>query len=408
MRAPIEDYGLLGDTRTAALVGSDGSVDWLCIPRFDGQPVFGQLVGGAAAGSFRLAPGHPAEVVTRGYRPDTATLETTWQTDTGRLTLTEGMVAEVGGRLLPATMLVRRLTAPDGPVEAVITLRPPTRRAAPSTASRAPRRGPGLQLVDAWRWRCARPPPQTIQPGQPTAFTVTPDRPFTCVMSVADREPLVYVDPEAAWEALQATRPDGGPGVAASTTRLPHRDGRGPQPAHPPPADLLPLRGAGRRTDDVAARGARRCPQLGLPLRLAARRQHRHRRLPRSRQAGRGPRLHGLAAQRHPARPSPAPGAAHPARQAPGTRTRAGRLARLRRQRAGPVGQRRGRPAPARRLRLGPRRGLAAQRSRAPPVRRDLAHHGRLRRPGGGPVGASPMPASGRCAPTPLTTCTPS
>ena len=108
--------------------------------------MFGQLVGGAAAGSFRLAPAHPAEVVTRGYRPDTATLETTWQTDTGRLTLTEGMVAEVGGRLLPATMLVRRLTAPDGPVEAVIDFDPRLgeRRRAPRAEHR------GEVLVCSW------------------------------------------------------------------------------------------------------------------------------------------------------------------------------------------------------------------------------------------------------------------
>ena len=70
----------------------------------------------------------------------------------------------------------------------------------------------------------------------------------------------------------------------------------------------------------------------------------------------------------------------------PKVRTRAGGLARLRRQRTGPLGKRCGRPAPARRLRLGPRRGLAAQRSRTPPVLRDLAHHGRLRRPGGRPL----------------------
>ena len=113
MTVAIEDYGLLGDTRTAALVGSDGSVDWMCVPRFDGPPLFGRLVGGAAAGRFRLAPRRPSQLTARGYRDDSATLETTWHTDSGRLVLTEGMVAEVAGRPLPATMLVRRLVAPD-------------------------------------------------------------------------------------------------------------------------------------------------------------------------------------------------------------------------------------------------------------------------------------------------------
>lgn len=71
---PIEDYGLLGDTRTAALVASDGSLDWLCVPRFDGHPVFGRLVGGPDAGAFRLGPAGPATVISRRYRPDSATL----------------------------------------------------------------------------------------------------------------------------------------------------------------------------------------------------------------------------------------------------------------------------------------------------------------------------------------------
>jgi GH15 family glucan-1,4-alpha-glucosidase len=76
-RPPIEEYGLLGDTRTAALVASDGAIDWMCIPRFDGPPVFGRLVGGPAAGTFRLGPAGPSTVTARRYRPQSATLETT-------------------------------------------------------------------------------------------------------------------------------------------------------------------------------------------------------------------------------------------------------------------------------------------------------------------------------------------
>src|SRR3954451_8163069 len=124
LATPIEDYALLGDTRSAALVGPEGSIDWLCVPRFDGPPVFGRLVGGPAAGSFGLAPARPLGLASRRYRPESVTLETTWDTDAGPLTLTEGMVAEGGGHLLPSTMLVRRLTAPDGPVEAIIAFDP--------------------------------------------------------------------------------------------------------------------------------------------------------------------------------------------------------------------------------------------------------------------------------------------
>ena len=53
---PIADYGLIGDTRTAALVSGDGAIDWLCVPRFDGEPLFGRLVGGPPAGTFRVGP----------------------------------------------------------------------------------------------------------------------------------------------------------------------------------------------------------------------------------------------------------------------------------------------------------------------------------------------------------------
>lgn len=108
---PIADYGLLGDTRTAALVSIDGSVDWLCAPAFDGEPLFGALLGGPEAGSFLAGPAGPAAVISRSYRHSTATLETVWAVGAGRLTLTEAMIAEVAGQLLPTTILVRRLAA---------------------------------------------------------------------------------------------------------------------------------------------------------------------------------------------------------------------------------------------------------------------------------------------------------
>lgn len=199
---PIEEYALLGDTRTAALVAPDGSVDWLCIPRFDGQPVFGRLVGGAAAGHFKLGPAGPATPVSRRYRPNCNTLETTWQTNTGRLTLTEGMVAEVGGRLLPPTILVRRLSAADAPVTAVIEFDPRLgdRHRLPRGQHREdllvcswPSVSIALRSVASTR----------IDPGLTQTLTINPGEPFTCVLTLADREPLVYLDPIAAWNALE-------------------------------------------------------------------------------------------------------------------------------------------------------------------------------------------------------------
>jgi GH15 family glucan-1,4-alpha-glucosidase len=201
---PIEDYALLGDTRSAALVGPDGSLDWLCVPRFDGRPVFGRLVGGPDAGSFGLAPARPHGPASRRYRPESVTLETTWNTDAGPLTLTEGMVTEVRGDLLPSTLLVRRLTAQDGPVEAIITFDPRLgeRRQSP----RVQYRDRDQVLVCTWpttAMALRTTPAVHIRPGRSHTVTVSPDRPFTSVLTAADREPLIYVDPEAAWQALQ-------------------------------------------------------------------------------------------------------------------------------------------------------------------------------------------------------------
>jgi GH15 family glucan-1,4-alpha-glucosidase len=90
----IEDYGLIGDTHTAALVGSDGSIDWLCLPRFDSAACFAKLLGDEQNGFWRIAPAESAgEVleVRRSYREDSLVLETEFQTPGGVVRIVDCM-----------------------------------------------------------------------------------------------------------------------------------------------------------------------------------------------------------------------------------------------------------------------------------------------------------------------------
>ena len=90
MPARIEDYALIGDTHTAALVGLDGSIDWLCLPRFDSGAVFAALLGDSSHGSWSLAPAHTVSVERR-YRDETLILETTFTAPGGRVRVTDFM-----------------------------------------------------------------------------------------------------------------------------------------------------------------------------------------------------------------------------------------------------------------------------------------------------------------------------
>jgi GH15 family glucan-1,4-alpha-glucosidase len=87
----IEDYALIGDTQTAGLVGRNGSIDWLCLPRFDSGACFAALLGGADHGRWRLAPADDAARVERRYRPGTLVLETTFHTSGGVVRLVDCM-----------------------------------------------------------------------------------------------------------------------------------------------------------------------------------------------------------------------------------------------------------------------------------------------------------------------------
>ncbi|MGH3499731.1 MAG: glycoside hydrolase family 15 protein [Nocardioidaceae bacterium] len=90
MALPIEDYAVLGDTGTAALVGRDGSVDWLCLPRFDSQACFAALLGGPEHGRWVIGPAGEA-TTTRRYAGNTFVLETTHETDAGVVKVTDLM-----------------------------------------------------------------------------------------------------------------------------------------------------------------------------------------------------------------------------------------------------------------------------------------------------------------------------
>jgi GH15 family glucan-1,4-alpha-glucosidase len=113
--APIEHYAAIGDGRTAALVASDGAIDWLCIPNLDSEPVFAALLDSQRGGSFTLAPMAEFESE-RCYREGSNILETTFTTPTGRVQVVDGMTLGDRNSLAPMREVVRRIEALDGTV----------------------------------------------------------------------------------------------------------------------------------------------------------------------------------------------------------------------------------------------------------------------------------------------------
>ncbi len=111
MALAIEDYALIGDCETAALIGRDGSIDWLCWPRFDSAACFAALLGGPEHGRWLVAPAEEPRRVARRYRPGTLVLETEFQCASGAVTLVDFM--PVRDR---ASNLVRMVVGKEGRV----------------------------------------------------------------------------------------------------------------------------------------------------------------------------------------------------------------------------------------------------------------------------------------------------
>jgi len=91
MPSLIEDYAMIGDCHTAALVGRDGSIDWLCFPRFDSGACFAALLGGQENGRWLLSPASKIQRIRRRYREETLVLETDYETEEGAVTLIDCM-----------------------------------------------------------------------------------------------------------------------------------------------------------------------------------------------------------------------------------------------------------------------------------------------------------------------------
>ncbi|MCW5251090.1 MULTISPECIES: glycoside hydrolase family 15 protein [unclassified Streptomyces] len=117
MAGRIEDYALIGDMQTAALVCRDGTVDWLCLPRFDSHAIFAGLLGTEDHGFWRLGPAHdpgsrPPAADRRGYRGDSLILESEWDTPGGTVRVTDFMPPRDG-----APQVIRIVEGVSGRVE---------------------------------------------------------------------------------------------------------------------------------------------------------------------------------------------------------------------------------------------------------------------------------------------------
>lgn len=124
---PIADYGFIGDSRSGALISSQGSIDWLCWPRFDSPSTFAALLDDRVGGRFRIRPAQPYRTE-RAYAPNTNVLETTFHTESGSFVLRDLMPvwseSEKDHRLVPDHELLREVEVTAGEVEIELLYEP--------------------------------------------------------------------------------------------------------------------------------------------------------------------------------------------------------------------------------------------------------------------------------------------
>ncbi|MDD7929006.1 glycoside hydrolase family 15 protein [Microbacterium thalli] len=200
MTAGIESYAPIGDGRTVALIGLDGSIDWLPLPELTNTPIFARLLDRDTGGCLELAPVDAFET-TRRYVPDTNVLETTFTTAAGSVRVTDAMVSGVAGRM-PWAELARRIDGLDGEVEMAWRIHPGT-----SLTTAAPwiertqhgdvvRSGKTALVVVGFDHGPNEPDPDgTRGPRLTGAFTTQPDSRHLIALAATHDEPLHLPDP---------------------------------------------------------------------------------------------------------------------------------------------------------------------------------------------------------------------
>ena len=193
MHTKIGDYALLGDTQTAALVSRDGSIDWMCLPRFDSPPCFAAMLGGSEHGHWLLAP-TTAPPVRRRYRGDTLVLETDYECPEGAVTVVDTMPPAVGGTVRVVRLVIGR----GGQVPMRMELVPRFGYGLHTPALE--RTGPDLLAVCGLHaLRFATPAPVAVKNGSATAsFTVSDQQrvPFMITWHPAHQPPPPPAAPE--------------------------------------------------------------------------------------------------------------------------------------------------------------------------------------------------------------------
>ncbi len=275
----IADYGLIGDCQSAALVSSDGSIDWCCLPRFDSASCFGRLLDRDRGGFCAITMDGGTRSRTSRYVDDTLVLDTRLEGAEGTIKVTDFFAMRDGGALDPRRELIRIVECVNGSAEVNVEVTPrfdygavrPWLRRSTAQAFTAIGGDDGLVV-----WSDA--PLETERDSLVTRKHLGTGGQLRLLIRFV--RPHLLEGETTSVDSSDSRRPPRGDARLVETLAWPHEDrrsrsgGSDPIGADPEGADLCPdgsLRGS---RDDITAGDAWRGAQLGLPLQLGARLEH--------------------------------------------------------------------------------------------------------------------------------------